>query len=242
MHALLGTALVAASASIANQWWEREIDARMPRTADRPLPAGRVSSAEALCFRRSRWRGNRVAVWQVNLLTAALGWRVGSFTCDLHAAENSHAAQHDSGRGGRSDSDSDGLDRHRSAVEPDGVGLGGRAVPLAIPSFHGDCLVVSSRLCAAGHQMLPVVDPTGLRCAAKRWSARWLLIPISLIPALSSAGGSPLVYFVGRWSWPDAVGWRCGSLCGAMNVRPAVVASDTAVPAGLVGMLLMVTM
>ena len=40
MHALFGTALVAASASIANQWWERANDARMPRTANRPIPAG----------------------------------------------------------------------------------------------------------------------------------------------------------------------------------------------------------
>ncbi|MCH7750849.1 MAG: UbiA family prenyltransferase, partial [Planctomycetes bacterium] len=48
IHALWGTALVAASASIANQWWERDIDARMTRTASRPLPAGRVSGAEAV--------------------------------------------------------------------------------------------------------------------------------------------------------------------------------------------------
>ncbi|MDE1171589.1 MAG: heme o synthase [Verrucomicrobium sp.] len=40
-HTLLGTALVAASASALNQLVEREHDSRMPRTADRPLAARR---------------------------------------------------------------------------------------------------------------------------------------------------------------------------------------------------------
>ncbi len=48
--ALVGTALVAASASAMNQWIERFADARMPRTANRPLPAGRVSPVEACVF------------------------------------------------------------------------------------------------------------------------------------------------------------------------------------------------
>src|SRR5262245_35631312 len=50
LHALVGTLLVAASASAANQWLERRLDGRMPRTADRPLPSGRLSAAEAAAF------------------------------------------------------------------------------------------------------------------------------------------------------------------------------------------------
>ncbi len=45
---LLGTTLIAISASAANQWLERDLDARMPRTRSRPLPAGRVSMFEAV--------------------------------------------------------------------------------------------------------------------------------------------------------------------------------------------------
>jgi protoheme IX farnesyltransferase len=40
LHALLGTALAAAGASVLNQFLERDHDARMPRTRRRPLPAG----------------------------------------------------------------------------------------------------------------------------------------------------------------------------------------------------------
>ena len=47
---LLGTALSAAGASALNQWLERDLDALMPRTADRPLPTSRMHPADALLF------------------------------------------------------------------------------------------------------------------------------------------------------------------------------------------------
>jgi len=45
---LAGTALSAAGAAALNQWWERDLDARMKRTQDRPLPAGRMGASDAL--------------------------------------------------------------------------------------------------------------------------------------------------------------------------------------------------
>jgi protoheme IX farnesyltransferase len=50
LNAVLGTALVASGASAINQWLERDTDALMLRTRKRPLPAGRVSLAEAFVF------------------------------------------------------------------------------------------------------------------------------------------------------------------------------------------------
>jgi protoheme IX farnesyltransferase len=50
LHALIGTALAASGTNALNQWAERDADARMRRTAWRPLPSGRLSSAEALIF------------------------------------------------------------------------------------------------------------------------------------------------------------------------------------------------
>ena len=46
-HACFGTALVAASASVMNQWFERDRDAAMVRTSKRPLPTGRIASSQA---------------------------------------------------------------------------------------------------------------------------------------------------------------------------------------------------
>jgi heme o synthase len=47
---LVGTALVAGGAGALNQWLERERDARMRRTANRALPAGRLAPSEAVVF------------------------------------------------------------------------------------------------------------------------------------------------------------------------------------------------
>jgi len=48
----------------------------------------------------------------------------------------------------------------------------------------------------AGHRMLPVVDPSGLRSGAQAVTAAALLVPVSLIPVLLPTSGSPLVYLM----------------------------------------------
>lgn len=49
-HTLFGVGLVAISCSVLNQWWERNSDRLMPRTARRPLPSSRLLPSEALTF------------------------------------------------------------------------------------------------------------------------------------------------------------------------------------------------
>jgi protoheme IX farnesyltransferase len=46
----LGGYLSAGGAGAVNHYWDRDIDAQMPRTADRPVPSGRVSPRAALLF------------------------------------------------------------------------------------------------------------------------------------------------------------------------------------------------
>ena len=50
VHTLIGTALVASGTATLNQFWERDVDARMLRTRNRPLAAGRMRPWKALCF------------------------------------------------------------------------------------------------------------------------------------------------------------------------------------------------
>jgi protoheme IX farnesyltransferase len=50
LSALIGTSLVAASASVLNQWYERDRDSMMQRTQNRPLPSGRLTTSEASIF------------------------------------------------------------------------------------------------------------------------------------------------------------------------------------------------
>ncbi|HEY3939475.1 MAG TPA: heme o synthase [Bryobacteraceae bacterium] len=49
-NALLGTAFMAAGSATLNQWYERDIDAKMDRTRKRPIPAGTIPARHALAF------------------------------------------------------------------------------------------------------------------------------------------------------------------------------------------------
>ena len=50
IHTLLGTALLAAGSATLNQWYERDLDALMKRTKNRPIPAGTITPNQALAF------------------------------------------------------------------------------------------------------------------------------------------------------------------------------------------------
>jgi len=69
---ILCVAVGAGAAGALNQWYEADIDALMKRTADRPLPAGRITSGEALAF------GVALAVGSVAVMGLAVGWLAAS--------------------------------------------------------------------------------------------------------------------------------------------------------------------
>ncbi|HEV7515532.1 MAG TPA: heme o synthase, partial [Thermoanaerobaculia bacterium] len=74
VNTLLGTALVSAAGSVLNHVLERDTDALMRRTANRPLPTGRIDPDAALLF--GVVLGIAGLAWLavgVNLLTALIG-------------------------------------------------------------------------------------------------------------------------------------------------------------------------
>ena len=83
---MLGTAMVALSANMLNQILEAHRDAKMKRTASRPLPSGRLGVAHATCMALFlAGMGTSILVAQANGLTAllalaALGLYVGVYT------------------------------------------------------------------------------------------------------------------------------------------------------------------
>jgi heme o synthase len=197
LHALWGTALVAASASIANQWWERDVDARMTRTADRPLPAGRVSGIEAFALSAlTLIAGAAWLVWKVNLLTVGLGlvsWvlYVAVYTplktrTPLNTVVGAVAGAIPALMGWTATG---------APLSLEACALAGVLFLWQFPHFMAIAWLYRREYAAAGHRMLPVVDPTGLRSAVQALVGALLVIPVSLIPALLPTGGSPLVYF-----------------------------------------------
>lgn len=71
--AILAIALAAGAAGALNQWYEADIDGMMKRTAQRPLPAGRLDRQTALHF------GVGLAVFSLLLMYFAANWLATAF-------------------------------------------------------------------------------------------------------------------------------------------------------------------
>jgi len=69
---LSGTALCSAGGAVLNHYLERHNDALMRRTAQRPLPSGRIAPNYALMFGLALIGGGLTALWWINLITVIL--------------------------------------------------------------------------------------------------------------------------------------------------------------------------
>src|SRR5436305_10718992 len=84
--ALLCIAVGAGAAGALNMWYDADIDARMARTAARPIPAGRLARGEALAFGLTLAGfsvvvlGLLVNVFAALLLAVTIGFYVGVYT------------------------------------------------------------------------------------------------------------------------------------------------------------------
>jgi protoheme IX farnesyltransferase len=70
--ALLAIAMGAGASGALNMWYDADIDARMARTAARPIPRGRVTGGEALTF------GSVLAVLSILTLGVLVNWTAGA--------------------------------------------------------------------------------------------------------------------------------------------------------------------
>lgn len=70
---VLGTVLLASSAAVINELEEAEADCRMPRTRNRPIPSGRVSTKEALLLAGSLGLLGALVLFHIEFVTLGLG-------------------------------------------------------------------------------------------------------------------------------------------------------------------------
>lgn len=198
LHTLVGTALVAAGASAWNMWIERGTDARMRRTADRPLPAGRLHHIEAVVF------GTTLAVSGVNYLYHALpspaAAAVAALTFITYVAVYTPLKTRTV------------FNTHIGAIPgalPPVIGwcaatgtLGWDAVALflvllfwQLPHFMAIAWMYRHDYARAGHRMIPVDDPTGRKTSRAMIAWCVVLVAVSLLPL--ARGRMDWVYLVG---------------------------------------------
>jgi protoheme IX farnesyltransferase len=184
VHTLLGTALIASGTAALNQWYEREADGRMRRTQQRPLPSGRITPRNALCFGIALAILGGLELWLgTNWLASVLGiatlamylffytplkqktwWSttVGAFPGAMPPLIGFAAAA--------------------GALRPEAWVLAAILFLWQFPHFYAIAWMYRDDYSRAGIKMLPVIEPDGGSTARQILIYSVLLIPISLFP------------------------------------------------------------
>jgi protoheme IX farnesyltransferase len=221
LHLALGTALAAGGTLALNQYWEREVDARMERTRGRPLPDGRLMPLEALVFgaiitalgiaELAAFVG--VAAAAVTLATfalylfaytplklrTALCTIVGAVPGALPPVTGWMAARDDAGPG--------------AWILFGILFLWQLPHPLAIARLYRDDYA------RAGVRLLPVIDPAGSSTERQILTGCLALLGVSLLPTLTGLAGwvSSRLARGRRWrrrsAAPDACSSHPCSIC-----------------------------
>lgn len=204
LHTVLGAALVAASAGAFNQWWEQLTDARMVRTAHRPLPSRRLTASQVIVFGIFTFfsgmaelsigvnlaaTGFALATWLVYVLAytplktrSPLNTAVGAISGALPVLI--------------------GWTATGAAIDMRAMSVVAVMFLWQFPHFMAIAWLYRDDYVRGGQRMLTVVDPTGLRAGAQALVGALALVPVSLVPAMSPQAGSPGIYS----AWAIALG------------------------------------
>ncbi len=184
-HVLAGTWLVAAAASAWNQVLERHQDAAMSRTADRPLPAGRMPPWAASAFATTLFTaGTLWLALRVSPLVAGLGvFTTASYTLLYTPLKRRTWLATVVGAVPGAIPPMMGW-----AAATGGLGAGAWSLFLVLFFWQVPHFLAIATLCRldyarAGFRVLPVLDPDGRSTARHATLHAAALVPVSLLPA-----------------------------------------------------------
>jgi protoheme IX farnesyltransferase len=197
LHTMLGTALVAAGASALNQLLEREHDAKMERTEDRPLPSGRLQPGTVLLFGGiSAGLGLIYLALAVNPLTSLLGAAtLGSYLFIYTPLKRVTTLNTVVGAIPGALPPLMGWAAARGEISSSGWALFAILFFWQLPHFLAIAWIYREQYERAGFVMLPVVDPSGERTGRQAVSHTLGLLPFSLCPFVFHLAGP--VYLAG---------------------------------------------
>lgn len=196
-HTIFGTALVAGGAAALNQFMERDFDARMKRTVDRPLPSGRLSAAGALAFGLVLCGvGLWVLAMAVNLLTTFLGtMTVISYLFIYTPLKRKTPFCTLIGAVPGAIPPLMGWSAVNGSLAPRAWVLFGILFFWQMPHFYALAQIYREDYIKGGFPMLSVVDPTGQRISRGILIHTVALFFVSLIPTFLGMTG--MIYFLG---------------------------------------------
>jgi protoheme IX farnesyltransferase len=194
---LTGTALVASGASALNQLLEREYDAKMRRTQNRPLPSGRLQPTTVMIFGGvCATAGLIYLALAVNLITSVIGAvtfvsylfiytplkRVTWLNTAIGAVPGALPPMM-------------GWTAARGELSGEGWALFAILAFWQMPHFFAIAWIYRDEYAKAGFKMLPVIDPDGLRTGQQAVSHTLALLVVSLSPFVFKMAGP--VYLAG---------------------------------------------
>jgi heme o synthase len=198
-NAILGTTLVAAGTSALNQYIERAQDARMRRTAQRPLPLGLIQPWEALCFGTAMIAAGSV---YLALLTNLLACALALLTSAMYLGAYTPLKQRTTL--------ATAVGAFPGAIPPL-IGWAAATGSLSLgawilfailffwqfPHFLAIAWMYREDYSRAGIRMLPVVDRTGDATYRQIVVCAAILLPLTLLPSIVGITG--IRYFFGAF-------------------------------------------
>ena len=195
LNAMLGTALLACGAAALNQLLERELDARMRRTEDRPLPSGRLTPDAVLLIGVTLCIGGLLELtFLVNPLTGILGAAtLGSYLFVYTPLKQITTLNTLVGAIPGAIPPLMGWTAATGEISAAGWSLFAILFLWQLPHFMAIAWLYREDYARAGFKMVPIFDPEGRKTAAQAVSHAIGLIPVSLFPSLLGITG--IVYF-----------------------------------------------
>lgn len=184
VHTFLGTALVAAGSSALNQFLERNTDALMRRTEDRPLPSRRMSPTHALYFGVSSSAAGLIYLAVCTNFDAAL---IAALTLAIYIFVYTPLKKVTSmntlvGAIPGALPPLIGFAAARGELAAQGWALFAIVFIWQLPHFLAIAWLYRDDYARAGYVMLPRVDDEGISCGRQVVLQSVMLLPVSLMP------------------------------------------------------------
>jgi heme o synthase len=197
LHTIIGTGLIASGTAALNQWWEREADARMPRTQKRPLPSGRLTERKAMWFGIALSVLGFAELWLgANPLTAILGaFTLASYLFIYTPMKQRTPHSTTVGAIPGAMPPVIGYAAAHGGLTWEALTLFAILFLWQFPHFYSIAWLYREDYGKAGIKMLPVVDETGERTARQILIYALVLAPVSLLPTYLGMSGN--LYLLG---------------------------------------------
>ncbi|MEX0778047.1 MAG: heme o synthase [Phycisphaeraceae bacterium] len=194
---LVGTAWSCIGASVFNQVMERDVDALMHRTRNRPLPAGRMAPRHALLYGLIAAAAGvtTLALFTTPLAAGLSAFTIAAYTFIYTPMKRTSPASTIVGAVPGALPPVIGYAAATNTVAAPALAVFAIMFLWQLPHFYAIAWLYREDYARAGMPMLPVLDPTGASTFRQMLLYCAILVPVGMLPTF--VGVSGMLYGVG---------------------------------------------